>query len=607
VGADYANGSWVRSPLFADASVASSATAINDNQQVTGARGDAAYRVTVGSQSPQPLDAPISVGLAINGAGEVVGTFRPQGQQVSNAAIRWGASGERTVLASDAQARAINDRGQAVGSSPQGRASAALLWEADGRVTVVASRLTTDSYFRDQAYGADVNESGTVLVQMSTEGVFDRLALTWTPSGGLTRLACPNNCSIGIGAGAIGNAIDDAGVVVGGVSAARQNPEFREVYAAAVWDTPAAYTVIGGANSMAHDVNNQGLIVGEADRRPTVWVNRQPRDLLALSCPAGDPSPMCAPGVTGVARGVNEAGQIVGTVSFPSGAPSQAVVWTFVPTPTGTPAAPLVSEASGKCLDVIGGSRTAGTGVVIYPCHGLVNQAFSIPAPGTTGEIRVYGDLCLQPQTGGGANGDAAVTAACTGAAAQRWSRTAAGELRAADGRCLDVLGGLTDDLTTVWTWDCVGGPNQRWISGAGGAAPTMLASRATGKCLDVLGASRAAGTGVVIYPCFGGENQRFALPAVGATGEIRVYGDMCLDAAGGAGQNGDAIVIWPCHGGANQQWTRTAAGEFKGINGRCLDVLGARTEDLTPVWLWDCLGAENQRWDARPQMVAGR
>jgi hypothetical protein len=95
--------------------------------------------------------------------------------------------------------------------------------------------------------------------------------------------------------------------------------------------------------------------------------------------------------------------------------------------------------------------------------------------------------------------------------------------------------------------------------------------------------------------------NQQFTLPAVGQTGEVRVYGDRCLDAEAAGTANGTRLIIWECHGGANQQWTRTASGELRGLqSGRCVDVLGARTANLTDVWLWDCLGAPNQQWDRR-------
>jgi hypothetical protein len=107
----------------------------------------------------------------------------------------------------------------------------------------------------------------------------------------------------------------------------------------------------------------------------------------------------------------------------------------------------------------------------------------------------------------------------------------------------------------------------------------------------------------MIIYDCHGGENQRLSAPAPGATGPLGVLG-LCL-AVQGSGGNGDPVVTAPCDGGAAQRWTRTAGGEFRGLNGRCLDVPGGRTENLTPLIFWDCHGGDNQRWDAVPQSVA--
>lgn len=132
-------------------------------------------------------------------------------------------------------------------------------------------------------------------------------------------------------------------------------------------------------------------------------------------------------------------------------------------------------------------------------------------------------------------------------------------------------------------------------------SAPTFsLVGRQSRMCLDVWGQSRTAGTQTVVWDCWGGANQKWTVPAVGQTGEIRVYGNMCLDAAGATGQNGDAATIWTCWGGPNQQWTRTTAGEIRGMNDKCLDVSGQGTTAGTRVVIWSCWGGQNQKWDVQ-------
>lgn len=146
------------------------------------------------------------------------------------------------------------------------------------------------------------------------------------------------------------------------------------------------------------------------------------------------------------------------------GAPNQH--WS---TGGGPPPPPLtnvefVGRAADKCMDVLGGGRSAGTALIIYSCYGNDNQRFNVPAIGTTGEIRAYGGaMCLGPSKGDGQNGDAIVVQPCQGTLSQQWTRMSSGEVHAADGKCMDVLGGRTDNLTTVWFWDCLGADNQRW------------------------------------------------------------------------------------------------------------------------------------------------
>jgi alpha-galactosidase len=49
------------------------------------------------------------------------------------------------------------------------------------------------------------------------------------------------------------------------------------------------------------------------------------------------------------------------------------------------------------------------------------------------------------------------------GGSTQKWTATAAGELRTAGGKCLDVIGASTTDGTGVEVWDCNGQTNQQW------------------------------------------------------------------------------------------------------------------------------------------------
>jgi alpha-galactosidase len=123
----------------------------------------------------------------------------------------------------------------------------------------------------------------------------------------------------------------------------------------------------------------------------------------------------------------------------------------------------------------------------------------------------------------------------------------------ASSGRCLDVYGAQTAPGTKVEIWDCNNGSNQRWTPTAAGELRVYNGTM----CLDVTGAQTASGTKVELWTCNGGTNQQWRLNADGTiTG---VQSGLCLDVTGGnvpAGNvNGTQIEIWTCNGGANQQW----------------------------------------------------
>ncbi|MFK4041926.1 ThuA domain-containing protein [Nonomuraea wenchangensis] len=115
-------------------------------------------------------------------------------------------------------------------------------------------------------------------------------------------------------------------------------------------------------------------------------------------------------------------------------------------------------------------------------------------------------------------------------------------------GRCLDVSGASQANGAQAQIWDCNGQNNQRWTS----SAATELRVYAN-KCLDVNGAGTADGTAVIIWDCNGQNNQKWRLNADGTI--TAVGANKCLEVSGTA--NGTKARIWTCNGGTNQRWTR--------------------------------------------------
>ncbi|GIF09868.1 ricin-type beta-trefoil lectin domain protein [Actinoplanes siamensis] len=124
---------------------------------------------------------------------------------------------------------------------------------------------------------------------------------------------------------------------------------------------------------------------------------------------------------------------------------------------TGTGQA-LVGAASGRCLDVPGGSAANGTQPIIWDCTGAANQLWAYD--GQT--VQSLGK-CLDSPTGATA-GSKAQLWDCTGAANQRWTFSSGGTIRnAQSGLCLDVSGGATANGAATILWTCTNAANQLW------------------------------------------------------------------------------------------------------------------------------------------------
>jgi hypothetical protein len=128
-------------------------------------------------------------------------------------------------------------------------------------------------------------------------------------------------------------------------------------------------------------------------------------------------------------------------------------------------AAPLVSAASGRCLDVAGNTDALGAGLQIWDCNGQANQAFEFTA---AGELRTFGGT-----------------------------------------RCVDAYGRQTSPGTKLVIWSCNGQANQQWRQNADGSITGVQ----SGLCPDVNGAGTANGTAVILWNCTGQNNQKWSTP----------------------------------------------------------------------------------------------
>ncbi|WP_137991371.1 non-reducing end alpha-L-arabinofuranosidase family hydrolase [Streptomyces vilmorinianum] len=128
------------------------------------------------------------------------------------------------------------------------------------------------------------------------------------------------------------------------------------------------------------------------------------------------------------------------------------------------------------------------------------------------------------------------------------------GEIKGvASGRCIDVPGSATANGIRAQLWDCGGQAGQRWTH----TAAKQLKVHA-GKCLDAKGKGTANGTPVIIWDCNGGANQQWDVTPDGTI--IGVQSGLCLDAVGAATANGTTIQLYTCASVGNQKWTVPSA-----------------------------------------------
>ncbi|GID96463.1 glycosyl hydrolase [Amorphoplanes digitatis] len=125
-----------------------------------------------------------------------------------------------------------------------------------------------------------------------------------------------------------------------------------------------------------------------------------------------------------------------------------------------TGAGPIVGLA-GKCLDVAGGATANGTKIQLYTCNGTAAQNWTVTP---NGPVKALGK-CLDVAGGGTANGTKAQLYTCNGSGAQTWAANADGSLRnPQSARCLDVSQNNPADGQQIHIWDCLGAANQKWV-----------------------------------------------------------------------------------------------------------------------------------------------
>lgn len=130
----------------------------------------------------------------------------------------------------------------------------------------------------------------------------------------------------------------------------------------------------------------------------------------------------------------------------------------------------LISQLSGKALDVAGVSREAGANLIQWRYGSGANQQWRISSRGLNqySLISRHSDMCLDTPYGSQEQGIAMQQWWCNQTSAQNWELIATGNdyyalKNSASGLCLDVAGKSLENGARIIQWKCNGGQNQNW------------------------------------------------------------------------------------------------------------------------------------------------
>ncbi|MGW1216763.1 ricin-type beta-trefoil lectin domain protein [Streptomyces sp. NPDC002499] len=120
-------------------------------------------------------------------------------------------------------------------------------------------------------------------------------------------------------------------------------------------------------------------------------------------------------------------------------------------------------RASGRCIDVTGGSSADHTRLQIWDCTGAARQKWRFASDGT---VRALGK-CMDVDGGSRQDGAWIKIVECNGTGAQRFRLNAAHDLvNVQAGKCVDVTDLGTGNGAQLQLWTCTGEDNQKWGTG---------------------------------------------------------------------------------------------------------------------------------------------
>ena len=259
---------------------------------------------------------------------------------------------------------------------------------------------------------------------------------------------------------------------------------------------------------------------------------------------------------------------------------------------------------SGRCLDVSGNIRTAGTPVIIYDCHGQINQQWTLTS---AGELRVYDNTMCLDVAGQKTTAPARVQIySCNSGANQRWVLHPDGTITGVQsGLCLDVTGRGTGNLNGVGMWTCNGQTNQKWATslGSGGSAdrqPPSIpgnprVSNLTCSSVDFGWEAATDNVGVAFYDVYHDGQLMTSVPGTARTAALTVVAGVtwglyvnARDAAGNVSQASTTVPINPPQCQADTQPPTAPGGLTAAVAGTTVTLNWTASTDNVGVRAYD-------------------
>jgi hypothetical protein len=257
-------------------------------------------------------------------------------------------------------------------------------------------------------------------------------------------------------------------------------------------------------------------------------------------------------------------------------------------------AAPTAVLVDGAQLPETAWSYNVNTRTVTVTTASLsANSAHTVTLSGNgtgnpqTGEVLGANGQCLAVRGGVSNDGQPVELAACDHSAGQQISPPTGGAVRVL-GKCLDVAGGATANGTGIQLYTCNTTGAQTWTLESNG----QLRNPVSGRCLD----NPAGTTSLRLYDCSSAAGQKWRFPPTQITGPA----GLCVDVANADPAPATAVQLYTCNASDAQRWSALADQTLR-VFGKCLDVVNGATANGSPVQLWDCNATGSQTWVTQP------